>query len=249
MKQDGFTGNQLKLIAIVAMTIDHLTWIVFPGYQTQPGVLLLHCIGRLTAPTMCFFIAEGYHYTRDWKKYAARLFAFSVVSHFAYTFAFGIPFVPFRSTVFNQTSVMWSLAWGLVALAIMDSRNAALKPWMKNVFLAAICVISFCSDWSCIAVLVIVSFGTQRGQFKKQAAWLLIFVGMYALVYILFIDVTYGILQMAVALALPLLKRYNGRRGSWRGMKWFFYIYYPAHLILIGLLRIALGGSTVMIGG
>ena len=131
----------------------------------------------------------------------------------------------------------------------MDSRNAALKPWMNQVLLAAICVISFCSDWSCIAVLVIVSFGTQRGQFKKQAAWLLIFVGMYALVYILFIDVTYGILQMAVALALPLLKRYNGRRGSWRGMKWFFYIYYPAHLILIGLLRIALGGSTVMIGG
>ena len=50
-------------------------------------------------------------------------------------------------------------------------------------------------------------------------------------------------IQMFVALTIPLLKRYNGRRGSWKGMKWFFYLYYPAHLVVCGLIRVALYGN------
>ncbi|MBQ1349994.1 MAG: conjugal transfer protein TraX, partial [Ruminococcus sp.] len=75
-------ANQIKLIAIIAMTIDHLTWALFPGLQTQWYVMALHIIGRLTAPIMWFFVAEGCHYTRNIKRYAGRLFLFAVVSHF-----------------------------------------------------------------------------------------------------------------------------------------------------------------------
>ena len=162
------SGNALKLIAIAAMTVDHLTWVIFPGYQTNVGILLLHSIGRLTAPIMCFFIAEGYYYTHDRKRYAARLFLFALISHFAYNFAFGIPFAPFRTGIFNQTGVMWALAWGLAALCVLNS--VELKQWHKTGLMILICAISFCADWSCIAVLVIVAFGTNRGDFKKQMA-------------------------------------------------------------------------------
>lgn len=54
-----FDANEIKLIAIIAMTIDHLTWVFFPGLQTVWYVYALHIIGRLTAPIMWFFIAEG----------------------------------------------------------------------------------------------------------------------------------------------------------------------------------------------
>ena len=51
----------------------------------------------------------------------------------------------------------------------------------------------------------------------------------------------YGVLQMAVALSIPILLRYNGQRGAsprWNtAMKWLFYLYYPAHLFLIGWLQ------------
>ena len=88
-KTKGLNANQIKVIAIIAMTVDHLTWAFFPGTQAVWYVFLLHVIGRLTAPIMWFFIAEGCHYTRNMGKYIFRLFLFAVVSHFAYDFAFG----------------------------------------------------------------------------------------------------------------------------------------------------------------
>ena len=80
-------ANQIKLLAILAMTIDHIAWLVFPGYSKAPLALLMHLIGRMTCPIMCFFIAEGYHHTRDLNRYTLRLFVFAVISHFAYIFA------------------------------------------------------------------------------------------------------------------------------------------------------------------
>ena len=80
-------ANQIKLLAIVAMTIDHMAWLVFPGYSKAPLALLMHLIGRMTCPIMCYFIAEGYYHTRNIHKYTFRLFLFAVISHFAYSFA------------------------------------------------------------------------------------------------------------------------------------------------------------------
>lgn len=193
---------------------------------------------------------NGFHYTHDLKKYMTRLFLFSIVSHFAYNFAFGIPFIPFQTSVFNQTSVIWPLAWGLVALKIHTSTNEKLRPWMRIGLTAVITAITFCADWSSIAVLAIIGIGMNRGNFKKQMQEMVFYVCFYALVYFLFVNKTYGMIQMFVVLSIPFLKAYNGERGSWKGMKWFFYAYYPAHLVLCGIVRIMLHGNVgVMIGG
>lgn len=248
MQRKLLNGNQLKAIAMVSMTIDHVTSVMFPNYPTDWWIIILHIIGRLAAPIFWFFIAEGYHYTHDLKKYAGRLLGFALIGHFAYNFAFGIPFVPFKTSVFNQTSVMWSLFGGVIALAISD--NKKLKQWQKTLSILGITVITFCSDWSCIAVLAILQIGRNRGDFKKQMQGMMIWVFVYSLVYAIFINPVYGVLQMFVALTIPLLKMYGGERGNWNGMKWFFYAYYPLHLVVCGLIRIALYGNVgVMIGG
>lgn len=244
----GLNANQLKIIAMGAMTIDHLASVLWPGYGRQWWLLLIHIVGRLAAPVFWYFIAEGYHYTHDQKKYASRLLIFALVSHFAYNFCFGIPFVPFKTTVFNQTSVIWSLFWGLAALMVMDKET--WKDWQKTIVLLIICAVSFCSDWSCIAVMAIVHIGQHRGDFRKQMTGMMLWVSMYAAVYAIFIDPVYGVMQMFTCLTIPLLARYNGQKGSWKGMKWFFYIYYPLHLLICGIIRIALHGNiAVIIGG
>ena len=125
----GLNANQIKLIAIIAMTIDHIADILFPGFPAEPVPILLHIIGRLTAPIMWFFICEGFFYTRNLKKYLLRMFTFAVVSHFAYCFAFGINYIPFSTgELFSQTSVIWPLAWALVALWI-NKNGDQFKPW------------------------------------------------------------------------------------------------------------------------
>lgn len=240
-KENGLNANQLKLIAIAAMTLDHLIWTVVPGYSTDWWVVLCHVIGRLTAPIMWFFIAEGYHYTRNVKKYAARLFLLAVISHFAYNFCFGISFIPFQKSVFNQTGVVWSLAWGLVLLCISD--NEKIKQWQKILLTIVICLITFPSDWSCIASMAILGIGTNRGNFKKQMGLMMLWTFFYAVVYFLFIDRVYAVIQLGTCLTIPLLRLYNGKRGTWKGMGKLFYFYYPAHLIVFGILRILLWGA------
>ena len=234
-------SNQIKLIAIIAMTIDHVTWLLVPGCQKIWWVMLLHMIGRLTAPIMWFFISEGFHYTCNVKKYIARLFVFAVVSHFAYNFAGGIPFIP--NGFFNMTSVMWSLAWSVVLMVIFTTEK--LQQWTKILLICLICCITFPSDWSTIAAMCPVFLYLNRGDFKKQSFTMLIWTAMYAIVYFIFMDKAYGILQMCTLLSLPILKQYNGERGSWKGMKWFFYIYYPVHLLVIGIIRVFIGNGSI----
>lgn len=234
--QKGLTANQIKLTAIIAMTVDHLAWTLFPGYDTRWFVLALHLIGRITAPIMWFFIAEGYFHTRNVKKYAARLFSLALISHFAYNFCFGIPMIPLQTSVFNQTSVAWSLAWGLVLLLLLERK--LLKSWQELLLIGFVCLITFPSDWSCIAAMAIVFMGTNRGNFTRQMGWMVAWSGVYALVYVFFIDVSYGILQLGTCLSIPILKLYNGQRGNCKYMGKLFYYYYPAHLFLCGIIRI-----------
>lgn len=238
-------SNSIKIIAIIAMTIDHIAWVVFPGYPHAWLPVILHMIGRIACPIMCYFIAEGYHHSQNIRKYTQRLFVFAVVSHFAYIF-FSANYVDWKSFIpfyygqlLNQTSVMWPLAWGLVMLRIANS--ARIREKMKPILIIGICLITFPSDWSCIASLCILAFGTNRGNLKKQMLWMIFYVSLYGLVYFFAMDKVYGLLQMAVVLSIPVIMKYNGKR--WRSprmnaiMKYAFYIYYPLHLLILGWIQ------------
>ena len=233
----GLTGDALKLLAILAMTLDHIAWLLFPGYPAQAMPLAMHIIGRLTCPIMCYFIAEGYHYTRNFRRYALRLFLLAIVSHFAYIYASNAyqdwrSFIPFYSgSVLNQTGVVWSLLGGLLMLRVNDLDCAV---WKKAALILLLCLLTFPADWSCIAALCILSIGSNRGNPKKQLLWCAFYVSLYGAVYYFSLDRLYGVLQLCVFLSVPLLRLYNGARSKnaalSRVMKPLFYLYYPLHL-------------------
>ena len=246
--EKGLTGNKLKLIAILSMTLDHVICVLYPNYPTDWWIIGLHLLGRLAAPIFWFMVSEGYHYTRNVKKYLLRLFIFAVIGHFTYNFAFGIPFTPFKTSFFNQTSVIWPLFLGVLGLVVVNSEE--LKQWQKTLLVFLLAALAFPSDWSSPAFLVVLYMGQNRDNFKKQMAMMLLWIAVYSTVYVIFINPIYGIIQMGVALTIPLLKNYNGQRGSFKGMKYFFYIYYPFHLVICGIIRILVHGNIgVMIGG
>jgi hypothetical protein len=235
-------ANHIKLIAIIAMTIDHIAWLAFPGFQTAWYVVLLHVIGRLTAPIMWFFIVEGYNHTHNLKKYITRLFLFAIVSHFAYCFAFGISFIP--QSMFNATSVLWSLAWSVVLMAILDSEK--INKYFKIVLFILIFLITFPADWSCIAVFAIIFMNKNKDNFKKKMIMMTVGILMYVAVYFFCIDKFYGILQLGTLLSIPVLYFYNQERGKIK-LKYLFYIYYPLHLVIIGIIKIFLYGNIQLI--
>ena len=241
----GLCGNELKLLAILAMTVDHVAWTLFPGYSMHPLALLMHAIGRLTCPIMCYFITEGYHYTKSFQKYALRLFLLAIVSHFAYQFfSFGghvgwRVFLPFSyGSILNQTSVIWALLGGLLMLRVNDLDCSALQ---KTALILLLCLVTLPADWSCIAPLCILSIGANRGNPGAQLRWCLFYVSLYVAVYCLSLNVWYGLLQLCVFLSVLLLRLYDGTRGKSaaldRVMKPLFYAYYPLHLFILGLLR------------
>lgn len=238
--------NHLKLIAIIAMTIDHACDLIAPGFPAEPLAVGLHIAGRLTAPIMWFFVCEGYHYTHNVKKYMLRMGIFAVISHFAYCFAFGINPVPFSTGIFNQTSVMYPLFVAVLVLWLRDA-DLPVKNWLKNAVIFVLVWSAFPADWSCIAVLAIVEMYKKRGNLNAQMKIIILFVALYAAVSFFFVSKVYALVQIGVLLVYPVLKLYNGEKGNACWMKWFFYLYYPAHLILIGVLRLCMYGNVSLL--
>jgi hypothetical protein len=92
------------------MLIDHMTW-AFVETNT-PLAAILHAVGRLTGPTMFFFIAEGYYHTHDLKKYIERLALFALISHVPYNLFINQG----NALTLFPTSVIFTLLCGLLAL-------------------------------------------------------------------------------------------------------------------------------------
>ena len=99
-------ANTLKLIAVLAMVLDHAATVFLA--DTAPAALFFHAVGQIAAPIMCFFIAEGYAYTSNLKKYLLRLFIAAVISHVPYALCFKFTVWEF----WYVTGVLWGLFWG-----------------------------------------------------------------------------------------------------------------------------------------
>lgn len=99
-------ANTLKLIAVLAMVLDHAATVFLA--DTAPAALFFHAVGQIAAPIMCFFIAEGYAYTSNLKKYLLRLFIAAVISHVPYALCFKFTVWEF----WYVTGVLWGLFLG-----------------------------------------------------------------------------------------------------------------------------------------
>ena len=228
------TSNQLKIIATLAMILDHCVVVFIP--QDLSLYPLLRLPGRLTAPIMCFLVAEGYYHTSDLRRYMGRLLKMAIISHLPFVLCFG--FHPLKFWL--ATDVMWSLLLGLISLAIYYS--SCYAAWRKILLIGLCCLLAYPADWNYIGVLWILYFGLYQGDFKKQ---MLSFALIGIIVFLIPDLYHFGwerMHQFGIFLAIPLLYLYNGKRGrKSRLIKWGFYVFYPVHLVLLELLRLLTG--------
>lgn len=231
-RKKGLTSDLLKLIAVIAMVIDHIAWSFIP-FGSIAGQIM-HVIGRLTAPIMCFMVAEGYYKTRNVKKYAQRLGIFALISHFPYTF-----FETGKFEIIHQTSIMFPLFLGVVALIVRDSPK--YETAVKNMIILLICLVSMIGNWGCIAVMWIVIFAGRNYSRKTQMQYFCVLTAVMIVLNIILNAVNgcwyNNLFELGAFLAVPLLMKYNGIRRGGKAYKWFFYIFYPAHLLVLAILR------------
>lgn len=207
------TGFQLKLLAMLAMTADHIGAVFFPE------IPLLRWIGRLAMPVLCFFIGEGLRHTRSPWRYLLRLTGFALLSELPFDLAF------YGGIEWGHQNVYFTLALGLLALWAIQSRG--MEGWLLALTAALAAELLGC-DYGMYGVLLILlldRFHRARSEQLAGAALLnLAFFGLQT--------------QTLSLIALPLLWLYNGKRG--RDDRRLFYLYYPAHLCVLGILRFVL---------
>lgn len=236
----GITGNTLKMIAIAAMLIDHIGAAIIengilkfqggnPSYEifgmaesTWSFVnMTFRTIGRVAFPIFCFLLVEGFFHTRDIKKYGARLLVFALISE-----------IPFDLSLFGQwfypdyQNVYVTLFIGLCVLYWYE--KAAEDPVKRTLVFLAGCgaaVVLKC-DYNIIGIAMILIFYIYYHNKKMQT----IFAGILAAVESL------GCFGAAILAFIPI-RMYNGARGK-GNLKYFFYWFYPIHLILLYVLRL-----------
>lgn len=217
----------LKLIAIVSMLIDHI------GGAFFPEVGIFRWIGRLAFPIFCYCLTVGLLYTRSIKKYLLRLGIFALVSQPFYILAFQ-PAGEFWTNLTNW-NIFFTLFLSLLAMAGLKER----KWWL---FALALFTVSWWNfDYSGTGIQLMLIFYLCRNHPKVGA-------GLYALSYLpalwtgwpedplcLYVGGFCIDWTIFALLALPLIFCCTNSRIKVN--RWFFYIFYPAHLALIALIQ------------
>lgn len=245
-KKFGISGSTLKMIAIVTMFIDHIgasiieqrllpydqlleaaTEEQYIALMSQTDVAnlflvdgILRMIGRIAFPIFCFLLVEGFLHTRDVKKYAFRLFLFSLISEIPFDLAFNL-----KPLYMNYQNVFFTLFLGVIAMIGMDYVEQKMEQKRGICVILQIVITILCmaaatilkTDYSAFGVFFIALLYVLR----DKKIWQTI-AGCFAISF-----------EITAPLAFLPIWFYNGKRG-WN-MKYFFYLFYPVHLLLLYL--------------
>ena len=223
----GFTNNQLKIIAMISMLLDHV------GVALFPQVRWLRIAGRLAYPIFAYMIAEGCVHTKNRTRYFLQIAGLATVCQLVYYIAEG--------SLYQSILVTFSLS--ILCIYAIDNFqkhkgffSGALAILVFGVVTYACRVLprkiaGFDIDYGFLGVMLPVVVFLVPNKMGKLCAAGVLLVAMCSS-YL-------NDIQWFALLALPLLLFYNEKRGKAR-LKYLFYIFYPAHLVAIYFLGMLL---------
>lgn len=214
--------THLKVIAIIAMTINHVGYIFRDQFHPEWWEFTYQFIGKLTFPIMAYSLVKGYTYTHNKKNYLLRLLGAGVVSILPFHLAFHV--TPHIVIINN---IMFTLSIGLIMLMCMDK-----YPLFKLPILVLAMLLTSQSDWGMIGVVLIYLLY----QLPTTQALLLFSVATTIIEYAT--EPSWVSLNMlGILLVIPLLYYHDPTTRSHPSSKWFFYWYYPIHLLVLASLH------------
>lgn len=223
MIKKGLTSNQLKLIAMVTMTLDHMGLLLFPG------ALWLRAVGRLAFPIYAYMIAEGCIHTKSMPRYLSTMAVMAAVCQVVTYIATG--------SLYQCILVTFSLSIGLVWLILWARQLPGVLRWLLRA--GGVAAVFFVTELLPLQ-LEATDFAVDYGFFGTVLPVVLVFAGtkyqeiLLTAVLLTALAFIGPPVQWFALLSLPLLALYNGQRGTLR-LKWVFYLYYPIHLAVLHL--------------
>lgn len=236
MKKYDISSAGLHVLAMTFMLLDHLWATVVPGNEW------LTCVGRLAFPIFAFLIVEGYFHTKNLKKYALRLLLGALLSELPFNLMYsGRLFYPLHQ------NVLWAF---LIALGLIhwNERAKQAKLWRRLLRWVVTLIIGFLVgtltfvDYYGFGIMMVLVFYFFRG----RAWWQLL--GQLLGLYWINVELMGGLVyefggfvlhqQGLALLALVFIWLYRGRKGYdgvW--FRNFCYLFYPAHMLLLAVLR------------
>ncbi len=231
----------IKYIAMLTMLLNHISTIFMESGSFLSEFFL--DIGYFTAITMCFFLVEGYQYTHSKKAYAIRLLLFALISEIPYCLAFTQEGI----IGFEGLNMMFTLLICFGILVVFERTSNRVLRFTYALF--SIILSLFCS-WAILAPIFTLLFIWSRDSKKKIKLSFIISVLLFA-----GFNLASGIGRFSVSTnilyalgsmvgtglsGIVIVYLYNGKRME-KGRafsKWFFYWFYPVHLLILGLIRI-----------
>ena len=222
------TNNQLKMIALVCMTIDHI------GAYILNDWIILRIIGRIAFPIFAYMIAEGCTYTKNRKKYLSIM----AITAFLYQAVYFV----ITGSLAQCILVTFTLSISLIYITDYARAKRTTRAYgLTLVSFIAVFVITelvprvfettFSVDYGFVGILIPVFVYVVEAWRDK--------LFMFSVALFVLAGITGGI-QWLSLLAIPLIAIYNERRGK-RKIKYFFYAYYPLHLAIIYFISLIFG--------
>ncbi|MGL4738617.1 MAG: TraX family protein [Cellulosilyticaceae bacterium] len=259
--KNGFNSFQLKVIALILMTFDHIASFLWGAFDIP---IWFNWLGRLSAPIFIFIVAEGFYHTSNRKKYMLRLYLWSVGMALGNSLMNSVFPNPNGSIIINNIfATMFLITVCLYGIERIKEKKIVSGialiglPFVLSGLLFLFMNMGMLSIFKFMMLFVPTALTVEGG-----FVWLALGIGCYLLrgkkvglsiFYILLSAFNFWVVagagltyenlfllnfQWLMVFALPFMLAYNGEKG--RSMKYFFYLYYPLHCYGLYLLGLAL---------
>ena len=252
------TRDAIKYLAIVAMTLDHIAYI-FLEPQTLLYRLFL-CIGTFTGPVMMYFLIEGYFYTHDVRGYAKRLLLFALLSQLPFSLAMGGFFGNMLFTLLICLGVLYvhdhvadgrlqkilnALLFFVSLFTDWNFLSVPLVLFLRPAFHPAVPIVDHSADQYQDEENILMKSQSKAQHFyiapAEQRCGMLKCVAYFIVVSCLTKGMFEGLTEaLGMVLGFACIACfYNGQQATAHRKfhKYFFYIYYPAHLLVLWALH------------
>lgn len=216
-----FLSNfDLKIIAIITMTIDHIGAIMYPNID------IFRIIGRVSFPIFAFLLVEGFNHTSNKLKYFLRLILFAIITQPIYDYTFNN----------HELNILFTFSLSFLLLSSLEFIKKIISKYSKGIENYLYKTVFY----SLIYILFVLFSIILNVDYQALGISLVFIFYLVPNLYLSFLLYLLAVIFLATntiqfysLLSFLFIYMYNGEKG--KNIKYFFYLYYPLHLLILKL--------------